>query len=672
MKFNIGNRFSVRTGKDATPPAKAEIGATGTSVFAGLLYETEYNTDLQGENGVKTYDRMRRSDGQVKAGLLACKLPLMVAKWDVVAGGDSDLDREIAETVKADLFDNMTITWDNFLRQTLLMLDYGHMVFEKVWEMRADNKWHWRKLAPRLPASIAEWHLDDDGGLDYLLQRTYKSSKFIEAKLPADKVLVFTHEMEGSDFRGISLLRAAYKHWYYKNNLYAIDGIAAERHGVGLPYIQYPDNATQDQKDYIDRVGQRLHAHERAYAAFPESIKLQLLGVTGQLHNILGSIEHHDLQMVRSILAQFMNLGAKELGSYALSNDQSRFFLMALQAVGTNIRSTINRYCIRQMVDYNWEAGGRYPKLTVSGLDDPEVAAYATAVSSLFTSGGLTWDNDTENELRRIMRLPQKARPKPQGPTLHLSERFWRQATSMEKSVAFAEIDTKLDSAENKFIKAVKPIQKRQIQAMVDMMADYLESGQHDKITEIDIPYRAQVADAIDDILEDLVDYGSEQVKKEKTRQGATMKAQEVPPPTSGDAFLRVRALTVANILANKLRASLSYEALRQLRAGELDKLALIAALTGLSDHELQVMAQTSVSEAFNLGRQQQAQQDADEIDRVISSALMDDNTCDYCRSMDGKEWKYGEQPPEPPYPDCEGQDRCRCIFVYVYKSEAV
>jgi len=60
-------------------------------------------------------------------------------------------------------------------------------------------------------------------------------------------------------------------------------------------------------------------------------------------------------------------------------------------------------------------------------------------------------------------------------------------------------------------------------------------------------------------------------------------------------------------------------------------------------------------------------------IKRITSSALLDDNTCDYCREMDGKSWAPGGQPTgvhEPPYRDCEGRDHCRCIWVYTFSQE--
>ena len=744
------------------PPVATELGATGTSVFAGLLYEEDYNSDLQGEKALKVYDKMRRSDGQVKAGLLACKLPLMVARWDMTPASQEEQDVEIAGMVKEDLFENMTITWDDFLRQALIMLDFGHMAFEKVWELR-DGRYTWHKLAPRLPQSIAEWHVKDDGDLDFIIQQANIGTQFKRIPIPADKLLIFSHEKEGSNFRGISLLRAAYKHWWYKNNLYAIDGIAAERHGVGLADFTYPDQATDAQKAAVKEVGERLHAHERAYTAHPESIKFDLKGVQGQLHDIKGSIDHHDLQIVRSILAQFMNLGAKSTGSYALSQDQSQFFLMALQAVGKNVCNTVNRNCIREMVDYNWDVK-KYPHLTVSGLDSPDILAYAGAIAQLMTAGAITNDIPTENELRRMVKLPQKqtvvpelpkdttkdetAQPTQPVPAGQVGEKgdtaenivegaklngiqitaslevlndliaksippevalellvavgidrdkaqtmvnackilnpaqpppsetkplkateFWRAPAGVEKSVAFTDIKKELDSFEDQFVKAVMPIQKRQAAAIVKNISALIQKGDYEKMTEVEMPFRTQVADAIQGMLAGLVDYGADQVKQEAKRQGVTNKAGDLPNPPDPTAFIRVRSLAIANILANRLRAALAWEALRQMREGQLVKGELTATIEDLSDQALRSIARQSATEALNLGRDEQAK--LMNVREVTSSALMDDNTCDYCRSKDGTSWAPGEEPMnEPPYDDCEGRDHCRCIWVFTFAQE--
>lgn len=80
-------------------PDLNEYGATGTAVWSGLLSETDYNPDLEPNLAVDIYDKMRKSDGQVKAALLACQLPLMSATWSVEPPTDDAQDVDIAEFV---------------------------------------------------------------------------------------------------------------------------------------------------------------------------------------------------------------------------------------------------------------------------------------------------------------------------------------------------------------------------------------------------------------------------------------------------------------------------------------------------------------------------------------------------------------------------------------------
>lgn len=399
-----------------TPPTE-ELGATGTVIMSGVIGETgEYLAEFRpGAQQRRLIEKMRRSDGQVKAGLLALTLPLLSAHWDVEPASSSPEDVKIANFVRDNILGGeMTITWDDYLRHVLLMLPFGFSVFEKVWALE-DGMYKLKKLAPRLPATVYQWHADDTGDLIGIQQLTWKGTNFKYIDIPAEKLVVFTHEKEGSNFEGVSCLRAAYKHWYFKQTLYAIDGIAAERHGMGVAKFKFPKSATQAQRDKIATIAENLQAHERAYVALPDGTDFDLVGVMGQLHDIKGSIEHHDTQILRSILAQFITLGSGGVGSYAMSADQSGFFLMALRSTGKNICDTINTNVVKPLVDYNFTVK-KYPKLAVSDLNYIDIAALSTALGSLGSQGFMTSDDGLEAELRRLMHLPPKTATKSKAP----------------------------------------------------------------------------------------------------------------------------------------------------------------------------------------------------------------------------------------------------------------
>ena len=676
FRKRISTATRIIMGRDT--PSKEEIGATGTPIFGGVLSDTvEYLTDLKGTKGYTVYDKMRRSDGQVKGALLACELPFHSAFWDIAPGSTDKQGLYIADALRENIFENMTITWEDILHHILLMLPFGWMPMEKVWELDG-GIYVWRKWAPRMPNTITEVHTDETGGLDYIVQQAWNRNSFESVPLPAKSLLVFTNEREGSNYTGISLLRAAYKHWWYKNTLYAIDGIAAERHGMGMAYFGYPPGANQEQKDKIKEVGERLHAHERAYVALPTDITFDLKGVQGQLHDIKGSIEHHDLQIARSILAQFMTLGSGSTGSFALSEDQSSFFLMALKAMGKNICNIINRYAIRELVDYNWEVE-RYPKITVSDLDSYDVSKMAEALTKMVTAGIILPDEAIESELRRKMHLPaRRAGRGAEEAAQQLSERrlkLWeprRNLIGAEQHVAFADIKGVLDATATKFVNAVAPWQNKQIIKVVGQVVNAIENNDLESIPGITVPYHKEVTDEIEKVLTGIYDYGREQVKHEYEKQ-VGMRAEEVPvPKPTPQALIRTRAAAMAGMLANKLRAALAWQALRQARGGAVDSTALVASLAQMSNNDLLVTAGVSANEAFNLGRQSEADDLKDRVVNITSSALLDDNTCSYCREKDGQSWAPGEvdENDQPPYKDCDGQDRCRCLWVYTFASE--
>ena len=109
-----------------------EIGVTGTTIFGGFISDEDYVSELTGSEAIITYDRMRKSDGVVKAALLACQLPIRAANWYIEPASEDEKDKEVADFVSENLFNQMSITWDDFLRQALLMLPFGFYVFEKV------------------------------------------------------------------------------------------------------------------------------------------------------------------------------------------------------------------------------------------------------------------------------------------------------------------------------------------------------------------------------------------------------------------------------------------------------------------------------------------------------------------------------------------------------------
>lgn len=379
-----------------------EVGASGTVIMSGIISAEEYNRDLSGQRGLKVYDEMRKSDSTVRASLQAVKLPIMAADKFIQPASDSTKDVQVADFVEHNLFN--VLDYDSFLRQCLTMLDFGFFVAEKVFEpMEFNGKTFigYSKLASRKQSSIYGWETrDHEPGI----------TQFTIAKgavdIPIEKLVVFTNEQEGENYAGVSIIRGAYKHWYIKDSLYKIDAMAHERQGLGIIKIKRPSEAADAEKQAARTAARQARANEESYIEEPEGWDINFMDMMAHTtRDPMNSIAHHDRQIMKNVLAQFLEIGAQQSsGSYSASSDHSRLFELSLEAVAKNLISTINEQIIRPLVDINFTVK-EYPKLHLGKIGDENIPVFADAIQKLTSAGVLTATVDVEDTVRGVLHL---------------------------------------------------------------------------------------------------------------------------------------------------------------------------------------------------------------------------------------------------------------------------
>ena len=130
-------------------------GAVGTANFAGFIRDLgEYNPILEGRSSFLVYEKMRRSDADVRAALLACKLPIRAADYQIVPGLKEnepgfDLAKQIADEVRENLLGGLesptstgcwvTQNFETVKENALLCLDFGCAAHEDLWHIDAAN-----------------------------------------------------------------------------------------------------------------------------------------------------------------------------------------------------------------------------------------------------------------------------------------------------------------------------------------------------------------------------------------------------------------------------------------------------------------------------------------------------------------------------------------------------
>jgi len=675
---------------------KPEIGASGVTNFQGTIDTEEYVTDLKGSQLYTTIDKMRWSDASVQAALMMCELPIRSAEWDIEPASDSAEDVEIAEFVKDNLFNGLVLPWEDTLRQILLMHAYGCMPFEIIYKITDDGRIGWRKWAPRLPKTIEKWNVDENGELESITQRTYKNNNYIEVTIPIQKLMVFVYRREGDNYLGTSILRQAYKHWFFRDKYYKIDAVAQERLGIGIPVITLPEGYTDDDYTDAENMGKNLRGHEKAYVVKKQGWEVEMLDLKAStLKDPSTMLDHHTREILKSVLAQFIDLGSKSVGSYSLSKDQSQIFLQALDSSAKAIEDVINNE-IKRLVDYNWNVE-EYPKLTHADLGVKDVKELAEAIQTLAMAQFITPDHETEDYLRKTLKLPEKpegeemdtkeekeakeeekmqqqmdiAKQKAQaGKNEKFSEKgkkeYKRELTKAEQRVRFDEIRDYMDLAEKNLIGKMTSILSREKNSLLPLFEEAIRRRDYADLHRLSWRLKSLYTQMFQEEMKKLFEFG-------KLKSSYEIKQ----PAPSTDVEITRRINERAFFLANRHEKQMLEElkgiaAVAMMNPEVTDEEALVSVTEGFDkfmNRNVPATASLVTSDEINNGRMFTFESFKDELYGYQWSAILDENTCNYCTSMDGKvigieDRAFHEYKPGAVH------FGCRCIWVAILKEE--
>lgn len=442
-------------------------GATGTINQKGYLQPSEYNSDLQRFAALDVFERMRRSDPSVRETLWHIFGPVINAVWMVEPPDDpSDEEREHAAMAHSALFEWLEQPWVEVLEHALSYLTFGHSVFEPIWQgversltmqqptdagtndpdLTATDTpapggaanpplppdvettvlpprlfTTWRKFSPRLPRTLWQWQVDEFGELTEVVQTVWVnlpdgSQGYRVAPIPAEALMVFTHEKWGDEYTGISILRSAYKPWVMKEMIEKVASIAYERHGVGYLIGYIPKDKEQD-SDLQTKIGNMLaDLRADAYAVLPgpkqtstnaNGYLIEILSPTGGLPDFDPILKYYRSEIAGAMLTRFKELGHASTGARATADVQSAVWYNALHAVARYIESVFNRE-IKKLVDLNYPGVTRYPKLRASGIEARNLLEFAQAMALLVEAGLISTDTNTRAWARQIVDAPSE------------------------------------------------------------------------------------------------------------------------------------------------------------------------------------------------------------------------------------------------------------------------
>lgn len=410
------------------------IGSTGLNRSDGLIYE-EWLPQLKGNNAVRIYRQMRDNDPIIGAFMFAVEsLIRQVRFYAQPANKSTDAVRE-AKFVEQ-CMDDMNHTFSDFLSEVATMLVYGWSYFEVVYKVRkgpeqkeskyrsryADGRIGWRKISTRAQETLDKWEIDSEGGIRGLWQISPPYYKLVY--IPIEKAILFRTQTNKNNPEGRSILRNAYRPFYFKKRLEEIEAIGIERDLSGLPVLEVPPEimstgasaADRSLRTSLESMIQQIKRDEREGMILPSELdtdgkptgyRFRLLNSGGRRAvDVDGAIKRYESRLAMSVMAEFLLLGMDKVGSFALASTKTHMFSVALGAMIDSICQTFTRFGINKLMTMNGVPPELWPKLAHGDIETPELKEIMGYVVGLADSGILVPDETLELRMREIAGLP--------------------------------------------------------------------------------------------------------------------------------------------------------------------------------------------------------------------------------------------------------------------------
>lgn len=446
-----GGETIPETGVEDRPAADMrELGSTGLRKFSGVVME-ELFPELDGERGRLKYKEMGDNDPVLSGLLYTFEMLFRQAEMTIRPGHEkntgtgeesafegeetfesdvhSEQAKEIAEFVES-CFHDMSHSFSDFMSQVASMFQYGWDGHEIVYKERKgfnarnpgknsrfdDGKIGWRKFAHRDQKSLEEWDFDEKGDIRAFVQYdVYRERKNIpaarEVRIPIQKMLLFRTSSRANNPEGKSMLRGAYRPWYFKKRIEEIEAIGIERDLAGMPIIYAPaelfnSDASEEQKYMLNSLKgavQNIRRDAQDGMVFPlsydegghELYRFELASTGGRRQIDTNEIvRRRNMEMAMSVLADFMMLGHESTGSFALSQDKTNLFSMAIDGFLIQVADVLNRHAIPRLLLLNGMPLELAPTVTFDNVRAPTLAEIGEYIQRLARAGAPFFPDD--------------------------------------------------------------------------------------------------------------------------------------------------------------------------------------------------------------------------------------------------------------------------------------
>lgn len=412
----------------------AIIGQTGLMESGGWVTE-EFLADLSGLNGLRRFKEMALNDPTCGALLFAITTLLRNCDFNIVAV-DETPEAEAAKEFCDQLLTDMDVPFSTVIDEICSMFTYGFAPFEINYKLRTgpdtddksrksnytDNLVGIRSISLRSQLSLMRWDFDpEDGAPTGMWQSPPKGPAVF---IPMDKMVLFRTTAERNNPQGRSILRSAYRPWFFKKRIEEIEAIGIERDLAGLPIVRIPGALMQADADAAEkqaynnykRLVRRIKRDQQEGIVLPSDrdssgnlmYDLTLLATGGSRQmRTTEVVDRYDKRIAMSVLADFILLGQSAVGSFSLSSDKTELFAVALGAFAKDIANQFNETIFKKVWRLNGFDPEVMPKMEAGDLESTSLTEIGALLDTMTKAGApLFPDPELEKYLRSRAGLP--------------------------------------------------------------------------------------------------------------------------------------------------------------------------------------------------------------------------------------------------------------------------
>jgi hypothetical protein len=434
-----------------------DYGSYGLRQYGGWIRE-EILPELTGREAARAYREMLDNSAVVGAMIFTIQQAMRKVKWRMAPADEKNAESVAAAEFAESLRHDMSHTWDDALTEILSMLPFGFSVHEIVYKYRLgkrprraaddmvdppsskydDGLIGWRRLPIRGQETIIKWFFDRNGQIRGVTQQPWVGSLL---DIPVEKFLLFRPTQHKNNPEGRSVLRNAYRSYYFMKRMEELEAILFERMG-GLPVMYVPSSlldkaaSTANTPDVrqaqatvaeYKSIATRTRINDQMGAVLPSdpykdmegkptSVRMyELKLVTPERGRMTVDsdkiIQRHTVQILMTLLADFIKLGHEVRGTNNLAVTRVDMFYAAIEGWLHSIASVFNRFGFPRVFEVNAMAEDLVPTLEPDMPQRLDLDSLGAFIKNVAGSGMLMPDAELEEFIRDAAGFPAVENP---------------------------------------------------------------------------------------------------------------------------------------------------------------------------------------------------------------------------------------------------------------------